>query len=250
MSAEFMNGSPARVHRPSGTVQLAPSFFRLTPDQRQFVIQHEIGHYALQTRDEVLADRYAADAMRGRYGLKRTFRSLNGALRETPENDCRRIALYNYLVEYDNRHNGNNMKTIGNAIYDRSNDCLKPYSVVSFDGGGFTFSNSFVPDDRTAPAYPMEAEEFCRWCAHSGVPCSLEALAAYRDAKAEAWSGWTVSGGRDLGDALREITGGGSGDEAPDDGAEESRPAKGTGGKVLALLAVAAIIYLLIKKMA
>lgn len=191
MSSEFSNGTPARVHRPTGTVELAPSFFQLTPDQRHFVLLHEIGHYALNTRSEYDADAWAAGQMQKDVGLKRTFRAMNGALRMSPASDSRRVALFNRMVMYDNRLNGNDMKTIGPCVYMPETDEMQPYRVLSFDGeDGFTFNNNFIPSDMNTPAYPVEASEFVRWCQNAHRPCSNTALLLYRKAKAKAWSNY------------------------------------------------------------
>ncbi|MCL1867429.1 MAG: ImmA/IrrE family metallo-endopeptidase [Paludibacter sp.] len=40
-------------------------FPRLTPFQQKFVVQHEIGHYLLDTDSEIAADTYAFDALAG-----------------------------------------------------------------------------------------------------------------------------------------------------------------------------------------
>lgn len=188
MSAEFPNGTPARVHRPTGTVELAPSFFRLSPDQRRFVLEHEIGHWRLDTRDEYVADRYAADAMRNVFGLKRTFRSLNDTLHATPQSDSRRVALFNYLADIDNRENGNDMKTIGDAVYCPNTDTIRECRAVEFVGDGFTFTNNFIEPDFSVPAHPVEVAEFCQWCSYMGVPCNISTLSEYRKAKSDAWS--------------------------------------------------------------
>ena len=191
MSSEFDNGTPARVHRPTGIVELAPSFFQLTPDQRRFVLLHEVGHYALNTRSEYDADAWAAGQMQKDVGLKRTFRAMNGALRTSPASDSRRVALFNRMVMYDNRLNGNDMKTIGPCVYMTESDVMQPYRVLSFDGeDGFTFNNNFIPSDINTPAYPVEAPEFVRWCQNAHRPCSNTSLSLYRKAKAKAWSNY------------------------------------------------------------
>lgn len=269
MSSEFDNGTPARVHRPSGTIELAPSFFRLTPDQRHFVLLHELGHFALNTRSEQEADAWAADNMLKEVGLKRTFRAMNGALHDSAANDRRRIDLFNRLVKYDNKTNGNDMKTIGPCVYMQDTDTMQPYRVVSFGDTGFTYNNTFIPSDFNAPAYPVEASEFVNWCGHYGRPCSIGSLAAYRKAKADAWSNYqkiggglsvgydpnaenvTVSGGRRyIGVDGKPVTMGGSSQPRPEfDTAPDSQPDKSRLGMVLFLAAVAAVAYIIYKKL-
>jgi hypothetical protein len=50
---------PAAVHRRTGALYLGPDFFMLPQAQREFVLMHEKGHLALDTRDELTADAYA-----------------------------------------------------------------------------------------------------------------------------------------------------------------------------------------------
>lgn len=53
-------GNPARCHVPTGRIDINRQVWDvLTPEQQQFVLQHELGHYRLQTYDEVEADGYA-----------------------------------------------------------------------------------------------------------------------------------------------------------------------------------------------
>ena len=268
MSSEFDNGTPARVHRPTGTVELAPSFFRLSPDQRHFVLLHELGHYALNTRSEQEADAWAADNMQREVGLKRTFRAMNGALHESAQNDRRRIDLYNRLVRYDNETNGNDMKTIGPCVYMPDSDTMQQYQVQSFEDNGFTFNNNFIPSNINAPAYPVEASEFIAWCGFVGKPYNLNSLAQYRKAKAKAWSNYQdlgngfsigydpnagevkgITGGRDLiGPDGKPIIGNGNGQpQLESDTVPDSQPDKGRFGMLLFLAAIAAVAYIIYK---
>ena len=52
--------NPARCFYKEGIIEINKSAFDLlTPYQQKFVLQHEIGHYVNQNRDEIEADRYA-----------------------------------------------------------------------------------------------------------------------------------------------------------------------------------------------
>lgn len=54
-----LGGSPAAVNRSTGELHLAPSFFALPETQQRFVLWHEWGHYTLDTKSELHADKYA-----------------------------------------------------------------------------------------------------------------------------------------------------------------------------------------------
>lgn len=52
--------NPARVSLQTGVIEVNEMAFQmLTPEQQDFVIAHELGHYKLQTFDEQKADNYA-----------------------------------------------------------------------------------------------------------------------------------------------------------------------------------------------
>jgi len=261
MSSEFDNGTPARVHRPTGTVELAPSFFSLTPDQRQFVLLHEMGHVALDTTSEQAADVWAADNMIKDVGLRRTFRAMNTALHDSLQSDMRRINLFNSLVRYDNMVNGNDMKTIGPCVYMSDSDTMQPYQVVTFeDKEGFRYNNNFINKNFGPSAFPVEAPEFVQWCGFYKLPYNVQSLASYRKAKADAWSNYqelkngisvgydpnanevTVSGGRNL---FNETTKS-SNATALQSG---SSPNKARFGMLLFLSAIAAVAYVIYKKL-
>ncbi len=53
-------GNPARCEVATGNIEVNNDAFRVLPDyQREFVLEHEKGHYYKQTFDEVTADAYA-----------------------------------------------------------------------------------------------------------------------------------------------------------------------------------------------
>ena len=52
--------NPAKVNMATGTIMLNQQAMSLLPSHAQkFVLLHEVGHYRLQTYDEILADEYA-----------------------------------------------------------------------------------------------------------------------------------------------------------------------------------------------
>ena len=183
---EFENGTPARVHRPSGTILLAPSFFKKNDIEQEFILNHEIGHYVLQTKNEQLADKYAADKMMSKYGKQKTFKALNNSLFDTRTSDKRRLAMYNYMAAIDNLKNNNNMEILSSEqVYDNYTDsmidvCFEPFA----DANGFVYTNDYVCDNDYADIQELEATDYVNWCRFYGKDFSdASAKAEERKAK-------------------------------------------------------------------
>ena len=76
--------NPARCHVPTGKIEINQSRWDfLSPEDRDFVLQHEIGHYAHQTYDESKADEYALQqlAMKKPYSLSNFIKSVRNVAR-------------------------------------------------------------------------------------------------------------------------------------------------------------------------
>lgn len=59
--------NPARTNVRTGDIEInGARWAQLSEEEKEFVLQHEIGHYKLQTFDEVEADRYALRQLAGR----------------------------------------------------------------------------------------------------------------------------------------------------------------------------------------
>ena len=159
VNQEFENGTPARVHRPSGTILLAPSFFDHTDIEQDFILGHELGHYVMQTKNEELADWYACKQLVDKHGIKATFRALNNSLFNTNASDKRRLSLFNKLVIYDKLKNNNNMETLQyEQVYDNYTDSMVDVSFSGFDDeNGFHYTNDYVCDNDNAPIQELEA---------------------------------------------------------------------------------------------
>ena len=175
----FENGSPARVNRRTGEVFLSNLFFeKYTPEQQQYILLHEEGHFVLNTKSEEEADRYAAEKMLDSgYGFKRTFRAQNNSLYRTGESDQRRISLFNYLKNKDMDFGDND----NIAVLD---DQLLYVQFEDYDGG-FVFQNNYIGTEPEADE--IEALEFVRYCDYYGFPIDLESLEEYRQAKIDSW---------------------------------------------------------------
>ena len=82
--------NPARCHIPTGRIEINQSRWDLlTPEEKDFVLQHEIGHYKQQTLDECRADNYALRQL----ALKKTYSLLNfvHSVRNISKNDPDRV---------------------------------------------------------------------------------------------------------------------------------------------------------------
>lgn len=101
----MVSGTPAAVSQ-DGTLYINTDLFeQLTPFQQEFVKWHEIGHYRLQTHDEIEADTYAFHKMAGKYhqSLKKMIGTLQTVLDpQTDPNVQQRIeSLYCLCLKYD-----------------------------------------------------------------------------------------------------------------------------------------------------
>lgn len=162
---EFENGTPARVHRPSGTIFLPPSFFEHTEDEQKMILMHEVGHHVLQTSNESEADSFAAEQLVDELGSKRTFRALNNSLFMSPSSDERRINLFNHLKERER---------IMNKL-----DCfIDPES-------GYIYRNTVVGSDFDEMGQE-EAFDYLNWCDYMGVAFSDMTKKEYRQKKKQA----------------------------------------------------------------
>lgn len=174
VNQEFENGTPARVHRPSGTILLAPSFFDHTDIEQDFILGHELGHYVLQTKNEELADWYTCKQLVDKHGIKATFRALNNSLFDTNASDKRRLSLFNKLVIYDKLKNNNNMETLQyEQVYDNYTDSMIDVDFSGFeDANGFHYTNDYVCENYDAPITELEATDYVNWCRFYGVDMS------------------------------------------------------------------------------
>ena len=178
LERNFKNGTPARVHRPTGTVFLTPKFYEMyTPTQQRFIILHEMGHYVNQTRDESEADRFAADILLNLEGYKATFRALNDSLHSGDVNDARRENLFNYLKERDMKGLDRNAVISGKKEYRRVN-------YESFeDPNGCVFTNDYIGDGEIDE---LEIADYLNFCDFYGLEYSDMSKGEYRQQKRDA----------------------------------------------------------------
>jgi len=102
--------SPARYYWQHKIIVVnVPIWAKMNPDQRLFVLLHEVGHATLQTRDELKADAWALNEYLKLGGkLSQSLYALTNNLSEKdPEGYARIINQFNSLVKYDIEHNNN-----------------------------------------------------------------------------------------------------------------------------------------------
>lgn len=104
----FMYGTPAAVSHDTGILYINSELFdKLTPFQKEFVKQHEIGHYRLQTHNEFRADRYAFNKLVGKYkrSLKQSIGTLETILDGNDTEHQKRIqSMYELALKWDAEH--------------------------------------------------------------------------------------------------------------------------------------------------
>lgn len=103
-----MSDTPAAVDRDNHILYLNPKkWFRLTRFQRKFIMQHELGHYYLQTDSELKADEYAFNQLAGSEfrSLKQCIECLEEILDENILGHKVRIdQMYKLAIEWDKNH--------------------------------------------------------------------------------------------------------------------------------------------------
>lgn len=103
--------TPARVNRRSGELQInTPVFDKLTPEAKRFVLLHEEGHWVLQTRNELAADKYAfSKYVDEGHSLKAGVKALTQVLTNSPGHLVRSAEILKQAAHHQNKNsmNGN-----------------------------------------------------------------------------------------------------------------------------------------------
>lgn len=106
----YLNGTPARVNHRTGVMEISRQHFRkLDPIYRLFIMLHERGHIALNTKNEYAADEYAMNELLKRgYPLTKILESLTRVLQFNKQDHYGRSeAMLQKLRAYDYHINGN-----------------------------------------------------------------------------------------------------------------------------------------------
>lgn len=127
-----LGSTPARVNRFTGEIQLNMRYFNRMPEfHRRFIIEHEKGHYMLNTRSEFEADRFAFRRLAGSSpgSLKESVKSISRVLSfNNPEHLDRMRRVVIMALEHDFNINGNPR---AKQALDQLNQCRAKACLVS-----------------------------------------------------------------------------------------------------------------------
>jgi len=136
-----LGSTPARVHRPTGTVFLNKDFWHLLSEQdKKFILAHEKGHFCKQTKSEIQADMFAFNEFYGtepeslRKIVKVISENLN--IKSNPEHQKRyKTIVFKALITdwiYNNNKNAYKIlnKMEKETIYNLFIDYLKSKNVA------------------------------------------------------------------------------------------------------------------------
>jgi hypothetical protein len=142
-----LGNTPARVNRFTGEIQINNRYFRNMPGfRKRFIIEHEKGHFNLDTRSEFEADDYAFRKLAGTrpFSLKESVKSISQVLSFTnPEHLQRMTEVVKKALDYDHRHNGN--QKAGQAL-DQLNEIIKNQKLNQFNMNSNTENGYFEPE--------------------------------------------------------------------------------------------------------
>ena len=102
--------TPARVNRITGDIFWNRKFDFLPEPVKKFIIHHEIGHYELQTKDEIEADNYAFSKYAGTepYSLKNSIDAMTDVFSfQKPIHYKRLYEQYKRILKWDWENTGN-----------------------------------------------------------------------------------------------------------------------------------------------
>jgi hypothetical protein len=139
-NAVSMGKNPASVEMDSGTIILNKDVFpKYDKFTQNFILQHEKGHFNLQTDDESKADVYALKKLYGKTNrsLKKSLIAISKFL---PENDPRIEKLYKETLLIDWKKNGNKKALKELNIFDmniKKSNMDTPFlgKIYNADGG-------------------------------------------------------------------------------------------------------------------
>jgi len=107
-----LGSTPARVNRNTGDIYLNCKIWnKIDPKEQNFILQHEKGHFVLNTRDETKADNYAFDHYAGTepFSLKGILHAIGDRLdiKNNPAHQKRYKNIVKKLLQFDAANYGN-----------------------------------------------------------------------------------------------------------------------------------------------
>lgn len=141
-----LGSTPARVNRFTGEIQINNRYFRNMPDfRKKFIIQHEKGHYNLDTRSEFEADDYAFRMLAGSEpnSLKESVKSISQVLSfRNPEHLDRLFEVVKKALAFDFERNGNQR---AKQALDQLNELNKNHKLTNFHMNSISDNDYFEP---------------------------------------------------------------------------------------------------------
>lgn len=148
--------TPAAIDRLQGILYINPTTFdQLTPFQQKFIVEHEMGHYLLNTSDEIAADAYAFDKLAGTefQSLKQSLGCILEVLKPHHPGYKQRIyELYKRALLWDYKNTNNHWALRELKRIERLNE------LDSFSFGLLTFDTDGVKQEADAFYRKMQAE--------------------------------------------------------------------------------------------
>lgn len=154
---EDLGNTPARVNRYTGEIQINNRYWRDLPlSRKRFIVEHEKGHFLLDTRNEFEADRYAFNRVAGKFprSLKESVYSLTRVLTfRNPEHMDRAFAMLKLALEFDAKNNGNQEAA---EFLEKLNE--KPiFETMTTNSAVSTYHNSQYPILKVVP--PVDVDD-------------------------------------------------------------------------------------------
>lgn len=128
--------TPAAVSQSEGIIYINPIIYnRLTDFEKKFVILHEMGHYYLNTRDEIKADAYAFSVLAGTefQSLKKSVATIDNTLLDSNSTKAKRLhAMKTLVLQWDYENGNTAVKEELDLMQDMVPFTLKVFGVELF----------------------------------------------------------------------------------------------------------------------
>lgn len=128
--------TPAAVSQSEGIIYINPIIYnRLTDFEKKFVILHEMGHYYLNTRDEIKADAYAFSVLAGTefQSLKKSVATIDNTLLDSNSTKAKRLhAMKTLVLQWDYENGNTAVKEELDLMQDMIPFTLKVFGVELF----------------------------------------------------------------------------------------------------------------------
>lgn len=161
-NASSMGRNPASVEMDSGTIILNKDIFPNYDEfTKKFIVEHEKGHYNLQTDDESKCDTYALQKLYGKTNrsLKKSVIALSKFL---PDNDPRIEKLYKetLLIDWKLNKNKKALKELSMNIKKSNMDTPFLGKIYNADGGNLEDTTETETEKKGIPIIKITGEKF------------------------------------------------------------------------------------------